>query len=207
MTRVGITGQAGFIGSHLYHYLSLFQDRFELVPFRDEIFEDPGQMRDWVVRCDVIVHLAALNRHNDPNEIYRVNTGLVRDLIGAMESTGVTPHVLFSSSTQEDHDNLYGRSKKEGREMFSEWSARSGGLFTGLVIPNVFGPFGNPYYNSVVATFSHQLAHGETPRIEVDKPMKLIYVGELVELLSRFITVRKAGTEIRISHTSEHTVS
>jgi UDP-2-acetamido-2,6-beta-L-arabino-hexul-4-ose reductase len=54
--------------------------------------------------------------------------------------------------------------------------------FTGLIIPNVFGPFGHPYYNSVVATFCHQLTHNEQPRIEVDGELKLIYVGELVKV-------------------------
>jgi UDP-2-acetamido-2,6-beta-L-arabino-hexul-4-ose reductase len=159
MIRVGITGQAGFVGTHLYNWLRLQPDNFELIPFRDEIFEDPVGLKEWAGRCDAIVHLAALNRHNDPEEIYRVNLRLVRDLIRAMEEAGVAPHVLFSSSTQEDYDNPYGKSKKEGRELLLEWAGRTGAVFTGLVIPNVFGPFGNPFYNSVVATFSHQLNH------------------------------------------------
>jgi len=207
MIRVGITGQAGFIGTHLYNYLRLFPEKFGLISFRDEIFEDPVGLKAWVSRCDAIVHLAALNRHHDPGEIYRTNLGLVSDLIQAMESAGVTPHVLFSSSTQEDFDNPYGKSKKEGRELFLEWSGRSGAAFTGLVIPNVFGPFGNPYYNSVVATFCHQLNHGETPRIEVDKELKLIYVGELVEVIRKCIADGTTGAEYRVPHTTECTVS
>jgi len=207
MIRVGITGQAGFVGTHLFHFLKLDRERFELVPFRDEIFGDPDRLKEWVKRCDTIVHLAAMNRHNNPDEIYRVNTGLVRQLIGAMEAAGVAPHVLFSSSTQEAFDNPYGQSKREGREQLMEWSARSGSLFTGLVIPNVFGPFGHPYYNSVVATFAHQLTHGETPRVEVDKQMRLIYVGELSAVIGECIWKGTADPEFHVSHTSECGVS
>jgi UDP-2-acetamido-2,6-beta-L-arabino-hexul-4-ose reductase len=73
--------------------------------------------------------------------------------------------MLISSSTQEERDNLYGNSKKEGREAIASWAKKAGASFTGLIIPNVYGPFGKPFYNSVVATFCHQLTHGEMPEI------------------------------------------
>src|SRR5690606_8477061 len=95
------------------------------------------------------------------------NINLVNALINSMERTDSHPHVIMSSSSQEDRDNLYGKSKKEGRELFVSWTTRSRGTFTGMIIPNVYGPFGNPYYNSVVATFSHLIMHGETTEIEV----------------------------------------
>ncbi len=118
-----------------------------------------AKLESFVKHCDAIVHLAALNRHNDPQIIYDTNIELVKKLISALENTGSKPHILFSSSTQEERDNIFGKSKREGREMLAQWAERNGALFTGMVIPNVFGPFGNPYYNSVVATFSHQLTH------------------------------------------------
>lgn len=181
MLKVGITGQSGFIGSHLYNTLSIYREEFELVPFRDEFFNDQQQLEMFVSSCDAIVHLAAVNRHADPSTIYETNILLVRKLITALENTGSRPHVVFSSSTQEDRDNPYGRSKKEGRTLLANWAQRNGGGFTGMVIPNVFGPFGHPHYNSVIATFSHQLNHDETPVIETDAELKLIYVGELVQ--------------------------
>ncbi len=128
---------------------------------------------------------------------------LVKQLIVALEETQSKPHLLFSSSTQEEFDNPYGRSKKEGRELLIKWATDSGALFTGLVIPNVFGPFGNPYYNSVVATFSHQITHGEKTRIDVDKLLKLIYVEELVEVIRYCIIKRVSISEHEIRHTSE----
>ncbi len=181
MIRVGITGQSGFIGTHLYNTLGLHPDKFERIPFEDKFFEEGGELETFVSQCDVIVHLAAMNRHNDPEVLYQTNINLVKQLINACEKTNSKPHILFSSSTQEERDNLYGRSKKEGRKLLEQWADRNNAQFTGLIIPNVYGPFGNPYYNSVVATFCHQLTHNEQPKIDVDGEIKLIYVGELAD--------------------------
>jgi UDP-2-acetamido-2,6-beta-L-arabino-hexul-4-ose reductase len=161
--------------------LGLFPEIFERISFEDAFFQDKNKLNEFVKNCDAIVHLAAMNRHNDPEVLYQTNIGLVKQLIAACEETLSTPHILFSSSTQEERDNLYGKSKKEGRQLLEQWAERNQAHFTGLVIPNVFGPFGNPYYNSVAATFCHQLTHNEQPKIETDGEIKLIYVGELVE--------------------------
>lgn len=216
MIKIGITGQPGFIGTHLFNTLGLVPDKFERVPFKDEFFQDEKIFRKFVSQCDVIVHLAAINRHNNPEVIYETNIRLVKQLIAACEATNSTPHILFSSSTQEERDNLYGLSKKEGRELLEKWAERNNSKFTGFVIPNVFGPFGNPYYNSVVATFCHQLTHNETPKIEVDGEIKLIYVSELVQnIIDRIVlhsvtqsnyTAKPSETSI-ISHTAQIKVS
>ena len=178
--KIGITGQAGFVGTHLYNFLGL-QEEVERTPFKDEFFDDVERLIEFVKSCDVIVHLAAINRHGDPQVIYDTNIDLVKKLTTACDLAGVKPHILFSSSTQEANDNLYGKSKLDGRKLLEEWAEQNKAKFTGLIIPNVFGPFGNPYYNSFIATFCHQLTHGEQPKIDVDGEVKLIYVGELVE--------------------------
>ncbi len=203
MINIGITGQAGFMGTHLFNYLKLEHEQYHLVPFEDEYFNDSEILNEWVAKCDVVVHLAAMNRHNDPEVIFRTNIDLVQKLIGALEETNSTPHVLFSSSTQEANDNLYGRSKKEGRDLLIKWAEKTGSLFTGLVIPNVFGPFGHPYYNSVVATFSHQITHGETTRIDVDNLIKLIYIGELTEVFRTCIANGISDVAYQVAHTCE----
>jgi UDP-2-acetamido-2,6-beta-L-arabino-hexul-4-ose reductase len=207
MIKIGITGQAGFVGTYLYNTLDLYPDEFQRIDFRKEYFADSTKLNDFVEQCDVIVHLAAMNRHNDPQVIYDTNIGLVQKLINALEVTGSKAHVLFSSSTQEERDNLYGKSKKEGRELMVDWAKISGGKFTGMIIPNVFGPFGHPNYNSVVATFCHKLSHNDTPTIEVDGDMKLIYVGELVSGILSEIRSGESKSEIVIPHTSESKVS
>ena len=196
MLKIGITGQAGFVGTHLFNTLNLYKDKFLTIPFEDSYFTTETKLNNWVKQCDVIVHLAAMNRHNDPDVIYKTNIGLVQQLIDALENTKSSPHVLFASSTQEERDNLYGKSKRAGRELLEKWAARNQASFTGLLIPNVFGPFGNPYYNSVIATFCHQLTHNETPKIDVDGELKLIYVAELVsEIISRIEGMQQLSAE------------
>ncbi len=213
MLKIGITGQTGFIGTHLYNFLEL-QPEVEHISFKDEYFDYEQELENFVYQCDVIVHLAAMNRNPDQQIIYKVNINLVKKLINACEKTNSTPHILFSSSLQEKSKNLYGKSKFEGRKLFEEWAKRNNSKFTGLIIPNVFGPFGRPYYNSFIATFCHQLAHREQPEIKVDRKVKLIYVGELVKEIYKHIVIMSAEKkeltiidEVKINHTSERKVS
>jgi UDP-2-acetamido-2,6-beta-L-arabino-hexul-4-ose reductase len=207
MLKIGITGQAGFVGTHLYNTLGLYSEEFERVPFRKDYFSNTTLLNEFVAQCDVIVHLAAMNRHNDPQVIYETNIELAQKLVDALEFTQSKAHVVFSSSTQEERENEYGKSKKAGRELLYNWSQQSGGKFTGLIIPNVFGPFGHPNYNSVIATFCHQLTHHETPSIAVDGELKLIYVGELVEVLISEIRGAKSQAEKVVLHTATAKVS
>lgn len=187
LKKIGITGASGFIGKHLANFLQLFPEKYQLVSFERSWFDDEQALDSFVQQCDVIVHLAALNRHNQTEVIYSTNTGLVNQLVAAMERTDCKPHVLISSSTQEERDNIYGQSKRAGREQLANWAKTSGAVFTGMIIPNVFGPFGHPFYNSVVATFCHQIARNETPTIDCDGEMKLIYVGDLVQEIVKSI--------------------
>ena len=205
--KIGVTGQKGFVGNHLYNTLGLSPNKFEKIEYDISFFGNDDNLDRFVVQCDVIVHLAAMNRHNDPNVIYATNIELVEKLIASLNRTKTNAHVLFSSSLQEEKDNPYGKSKKEGRILFENWAKKTGGTFTGLIIPNVFGPFGKPFFNSVVATFSHQITHGEVPEIKVDAELKLIYVGELVSVILKKIKERKNEPLFRVPHTSKARVS
>ncbi|WP_340102826.1 polysaccharide biosynthesis C-terminal domain-containing protein [Rhodohalobacter sp. 8-1] len=209
MKKVGITGQSGFIGTHLANTIRLLPDEFKLIPFEKEWFKNEKALASFVAECDCIVHLAAVNRHGDPQVIYDTNVELVESLIDALETSGTAPQIIFSSSSQEEKDNLYGKSKRDGRRKLAAWAEKHSAIFNGLIIPNVFGPFGDPYYNSVVATFSHQLTHGKTPQIHQDSMMNLIYVGELVEeMLDRIRSPERSEAEYsQVNHTSECKVS
>lgn len=205
--KIGITGQNGFVGQHLYNTLGLTPEIFERIDFDKSLFNDSEKLQEFVAQCDVIVHLAAMNRHNNPQVIYDNNIGLVQQLIAALAASNSKAHVLFSSSSQEERPNLYGQSKKEGRELLMNWAKGSGGKFTGLIIPNVFGPFGHPYYNSFIATFSHQLTHNEQPKIETDGEVKLIYVADLVKAVIHEIKHAEGNDALIIPHTEERKVS
>lgn len=205
MKKVGITGQNGFVGKHLYNYLRLQED-VQIVEFQRDFFEKTDALEAFVKDCDVIVHLAAMNRHESQQVIYDTNIRLVKQLIAACEATYATPWIFISSSTQESRGNLYGNSKKYGRELLEAWASKSGGKTTGLVVPNVFGPFGKPFYNSVTATFCHQVARGEEPTIINDGLVKMIYVNELIEAIYNHMKEGTTG-KVEIPHYHEILVS
>lgn len=207
MKKIGITGQNGFVGRHLYNTLGLFPEEFERVEFKKEFFDSEEELDEFVSKCDVIVHLAAMNRHESEQFIYETNVGLAQNLVNSLKRTGSKAHVLISSSTQEERDNLYGKSKREGREIIVNWANENGGNVTGLIIPNVFGAFGKPFYNSFIATFCHQLTHGETPSIANDGEVKLIYVQELVDQIIREIRSEETKNELFVESTATKKVS
>jgi len=211
MKRIGITGQAGFIGTHLSNTLMSLKDNFLTIQFEDSFFNSADVLDEFVKQCDVIVHLAAMNRHNDPDVLYNTNIELVQKLINSIERTGTKPYVIMSSSLQENRDNLYGQSKKIGRQLLNEWADRNNSKFTGLLIPNVFGPFGVPFYNSVISTFSHQIINGLEPKIDIDAELKLIYINDLIAEIVKLINCMQVKEEtselLIINHTAERKVT
>lgn len=206
MFKVGITGQAGFMGTHLYNFLGLQKD-IKTIAFEDAFFDDDKTLDAFVDQCDVIVHLAAMNRHEDQQFIYDTNVLLVTKLIDSLERTKSTPHVLFASSTQENLDNLYGKSKKKGRELLNDWALKNASKATGLIIPNVFGPFGRPFYNSVIPTFCHQLISGGQPKIIVDNHISLVYINDLVKYIYDVIVGKIQDNPCLVPATGEIKVS
>lgn len=207
MIKIGITGQNGFVGQHLYNTLGLFPTEFKRIDFAKEMFNDTVALDQFTADCDVIVHLAAMNRHPDEHVIYETNIGLTNKLIESLTRTGSQAHVLISSSTQEERDNLYGKSKREAREALVTWAESNGGKLSGLVIPNVFGAFGKPFYNSFIATFCYQLTHGEQPSIATDDEVKLIYVQELVQVIIDVVRKKEYTPYLMVEHTASKNVS
>tara|TARA_B100000214_G_scaffold160326_1_gene115031 strand:- start:2547 stop:3665 length:1119 start_codon:yes stop_codon:yes gene_type:complete len=207
MINIGITGQNGFIGTHLINTLGLLPEKYRLIEFKRNYFEDKVVIDNFVSKCDIVVHLAALNRHERPSVIYDTNIRLVSLLVDSLKRTKSTPHIIMASSSQEEKDNLYGKSKKAGRLLLSSWAKEKNAFFTGMIIPNVFGPFGQPYYNSVIATFSHQLSNNISPKIDVDGELNLIYVGELITEIIKKIKEKKNESLCHVQHTSTAKVS
>lgn len=206
MIKVGITGSNGFIGWHLCQTLKLQVDSFELIEFNRNWFDNNLQLDNFISKCDIIVHLAGLNRHNEESTIYDTNVRLANKLVDAFNRTKFKGQVLFSSSTQEERKNVFGNSKKEARAIFSKWAKENGTQFKGLIIPNVFGAFGIPFYNSVVSTFCHQLVNNETPKIETNASLNLIYVNDLVKEIIRLF---ESGSNdiVKIQPTDTYKVS
>ncbi len=209
MKNIGITGQSGFIGTHLYNTLSLYKEKYRLIEFSDDFFDDTAALNNFVSQCDVIVHLAAVNRHENSDVLVNTNILLVEKLIQSVERHRGLRRIVFSSSIQEEKNNEYGKSKRIGREKFIESAKKCNYGFSGLLIPNVFGPFGRPFYNSVVATFCHQLVRNNTPVIDVDAELKLIYVSELIDEMITHIDMESTAVvdTVVVPHTGEIKVS
>jgi UDP-2-acetamido-2,6-beta-L-arabino-hexul-4-ose reductase len=204
--KVGITGVNGFVGTHLYNTLFMNKD-FSIVAFQRDFFEDDSKMDDFVANCDVIVHLAGLNRSHDDEIIYKTNISLTLTLIASLNRTKTKPHIIFASSTQENLDNVYGKSKKAARLRLKDWSRLNDTIFTGLIIPNVFGPFGTPSYNSFISTFSYQLINNEIPVIINDPEVNLIYIDELISDIVNTIKSPISNEYFQITQTSTKRVS
>lgn len=187
MIRVGITGQPGFVGTHLFNALGEQPETFIRIPFEDAFFEDETRLEAFVKQCDVIVHLAAMMRSPIEGEVYKVNMRLVHQLIGAMDAEKVKPCVLFSSSIQEGNGCEYGRCKQEGIELLEKWAKDHHTGFVGMVFPNLFGSGARPNSHSFIATFCYKLTHGETPQVLVDNKVPLKYVGNLKKELLAII--------------------
>ena len=184
--RVGITGYSGFIGYYLSTHIQYLTDDLIFVPCPNDFFEDENKLSNFVKQCDIIVHLAAMNRGN-AKEIFETNIYLVNQLVGSLENDMPRKHVIYASSIQTDRDNAYGRSKIKGEEILEAWVSSSGSTLTTLVIPNVFGAFCKPFHNSVISTFCHQLIHNEEPEIHINAEIEFIYVGNLIEEICKLI--------------------
>ena len=120
MKFIGITGEAGFVGNHLKMIINTRPEDFTLVPFERSFFEKDSRMDEFVNKCDAIVHLAGMNRHDNPQIIYDTNVNLAESLISSLKRTKSRAHVLFSSSSQEGRENLYGY----GWDVLFEWITR-----------------------------------------------------------------------------------
>jgi len=182
MTKTGITGQAGFIGSHLANYLRIQED-IELIEFECDYFENSTALESFVSKCDVIIHLAAMSRNPDGKLLYDNNITLDKKLITALEKQNSQAQVIFASTTHEMREGDYYASKRDGQKLFKAW----GGEFTAMVMPNTFGSYGKPYFNSVVSTFCHKVARNEQAEIMVDAPVELIYIDNLCQEFHKVI--------------------
>jgi UDP-2-acetamido-2,6-beta-L-arabino-hexul-4-ose reductase len=188
LTKVLITGGNGFIGKNLQLHL-MEQPDVQVVLYTLE--NKPEQLPELLSGVDIVFHLAGVNRPQDPAEFKAGNTDLTRQLADAIanesrESSKQLP-VVFASSTQAGLDNPYGKSKREAEQVFFSLAEQHDVPVHVFRLPNVFGKWCRPNYNSVVATFCYNIARGLPIQInDPASPLNLIYVDDV---LARFMKV------------------
>jgi len=155
-------------------------------------FNDDEYLLSATKGADVVVHLAGMNR-GDEDEVARVNVEIAERLVEFLKKSNSKSQVIYSSSTHADGDSKYGISKRTAGERFAEWADESGGKFCNLILPHVFGEHGKPFYNTVVSTFAHQLAHGETPKIDNDGQLQLLHCQDVAAEIWERITTKFSG--------------
>ena len=181
--KVLVTGADGFVGKNLQLHLAERKD-VEVVCFtREHLVAQLPEMLDDVT---FVFHLAGINRPQDPAEFTAGNIDLTQALCaavaGVVSETGRKVPVLFSSSTQAANDNLYGASKRAAEDALFSLQRQNGVPVHVFRLPNVFGKWCKPNYNSAVATFCHNIAHDLPIKInDPAAPLTLIYVDDVLQ--------------------------
>ena len=173
-----ITGAGGFVGKNLVAELTA-RGYTSLLCFEKD--DTPETLADYCRRAAFVVHLAGINRPKDPSEFYAGNAGLTDVLLSDLETAGNACPVLVTSSIQAALDNDYGKSKKQAEDAIFAHGSRTGAPVYVFRMEGVFGKWCRPNYNSVVATFCHNIAHGLP--IQVRDPgyeLPLVYIDDVV---------------------------
>lgn len=184
MRTILITGAAGFIGKHVCLALGR-AGGFEVLEY--DTGNEPGELAGMVARADFVIHLAGVNRPKDDSEFTSGNRDFTRCLCDmvAKDRRGIA--IAMTSSIQAERENPYGVSKRLAEEMLLEHHRNTGAPVYLYRLPNVFGKWSRPNYNTVVATFCHNISRN-LPVAVNDRAaqLRLVYiddvVGELVAL-------------------------
>lgn len=173
-----ITGSGGFVGRNLVATLQT-RGYTDLMLFEKD--DTPETLAEYCRRAAFVVHLAGINRPKDPSEFYTGNAGLTDTMLSLLEEAGSQAPVLVTSSIQAALDNDYGKSKLQAEQAIFAHGQRTGAPVFVFRMEGVFGKWCRPNYNSVVATFCHNVANGLP--IQVRDPaysLPLVYIDDVV---------------------------
>lgn len=174
-----VTGSKGFIGKNLIHYINDNYD-FKVIEFSKN--EDLRSLENKLMESDFIIHLAAVNRPKDKKLFHEINVNLTQYICDILIKNSLNIPIIFSSSTQYNLENDYGKSKLEAENILQRFSIQNKNPIFIFRLPGVFGKWARPNYNSVVSTFCHNIANGKEIIInDPNKKINLVYIDDVVK--------------------------
>lgn len=177
--KILVTGADGFVGKNL---IAALQQRNDVEILAYDIATEASLLHTYCQEAEFVFHLAGVNRPQNTEEFMEGNFGFASTLLDLLKTYQNTCPVLLSSSVQAELDNPYGKSKKVGEDLFFAYAAESVAAVFVYRLPNVFGKWCRPNYNSAVATFCYNIAH-DLP-IKINDPgvmMTLAYIDDVVD--------------------------
>ena len=176
--KVLITGSDGFIAKNLIEYLNRI-DNIELFLFNKKTSIE--ELEDYIKEVDFIFHLAGVNRPKDINEFYKGNRELTQIIVDLIEKNNKKIPMLFSSSIQVGNGSDYAKSKEEAEKIIKDYSQQNQVECFIYRLPNVFGKWAKPNYNSVIATWCYNITRDLDIYVDDEnKKLKLVYIGDVV---------------------------
>lgn len=177
--RVLVTGASGFIARNLITVLQN-NNAFEVVSYSHS--ESILSLENKVDQVDFIFHLAGVNRPIEEKEFSDGNSMFTKVLCDILRSKGKRVPLVYSSSSQASLDNKYGISKKYAEDHLIALSNETNCPLFLMRLPNVFGKWSRPNYNSVVATFCYNIAHSLPVQVHDESTsIKLLYIDDLID--------------------------
>ena len=183
--EVLVTGSSGFIGKNLLERLSRIENiKIHTFDIEDKL-EDLEKKMD---KIDFIFHLAGINRPQNVDEFYKGNRDIIKNLISIIEKKELKIPILVTSSIQVERDNDYGKSKLEGENLLREYSIKNNTPIYIYRLPNVFGKWCKPNYNSVIATWCNNIANDlEVTVSDRTVRLSLVYIDDVVNTFSNHL--------------------
>lgn len=205
MKNVLLTGAAGFIGQNL---LVALRRREDIAVTTISKADDWSVLESALQNTDVIFHLAGVNRPETQEEFAEGNPGLTRKIIQELGRRDRKPKIVFPSSIQAKLDNPYGRSKKAAEAELLAYHSRTGAPIAIYQLPNVFGKWSRPNYNTVVATFCHNIARGLDITIsDPNRELELVYIDDVVIAFLRHLDDETSRNQKRYTISSTFKVT
>lgn len=193
-----ITGSSGFIGMNLIEGL-LRKDNINLLYFDKE--DNLETLKSHLKQADFVYHLAGVNRSENEEDFEVGNVGLTKRIVDTLLELNKSIPIVMSSSTQADLDNIYGKSKRRAEEVLIEYSKRCKAPICIFRLPNVFGKWSRPNYNSVVSTFCYNISHNlDITVTDENKELTLVYIDDVINsfisLLDKQMDINKYYHEV-----------